>query len=50
MVFQQIDFIDVQIAPIGACQKSWFKRFHALRQGTFQIQGADHPVFSGAQW
>ena len=49
MVFQQIDLVDVQKAPVGLRQQAGRKFLHALRQGFFQIERADHAVFGCAQ-
>ena len=49
MVFQQIDFIDIQIAAVGPGQQAWLKGLDALGQSALQVQRADHAVFSGAQ-
>ena len=49
MVFQQIDLVDVQKPPVGLRQQAGGKFLHALRQGFFQIERADHAVFGCAQ-
>ena len=42
MVFEQIDFINIEKAAISARQQTGLEGFDALREGTLQIEGADH--------
>jgi hypothetical protein len=49
VVVEQVDLVDVQKAPVRLGQQAGGERLHALRQGFFQIQRADHAVFGRAQ-
>ena len=49
VVFEQVDLVDVQKAPVRLGQQSRRKRFDALRQGLLQVERTDHPVFGRAQ-
>ena len=49
MVFQQIDFVDIQKATVRARQQPGLKGFDTLGQRTFQIKRTDDPVFGSTQ-
>ena len=49
MVFQQVHFVNVQIAAISLGEQAGLKHLFAVNQGAFNVQGAQHPVFGGPQ-
>ncbi|GEM_PF-4152278 len=48
MVIEQVDFIDLEDAAVGGGQKSRLNAFLTLADGVFQVHGAHHSVFGGA--
>ena len=49
VVFQQVDFIDVQKSSIGPRQQARLKGFDPLGQSALQVKRADHAIFSCTQ-
>jgi hypothetical protein len=49
MIFEKIDFIDVEEPAIGAGQKTRLESLHAFHQSAFYIERAAHAVFGRAQ-
>jgi len=49
VVFQQVDFVDVEKAAVRACQQAGLEGLHACAQRTFEVECADHAVFGGAE-
>ena len=49
-VRQQVDLIDIQHATVGLGQHPRGKLRLALPQRGIQVEGADQPLFTGAQW
>lgn len=47
VVVEQVDFVDVEQAAVGACQHAWLKMALAFLDGAFDIEGADDAVFGG---
>ncbi|MCY1181400.1 hypothetical protein D9M73_219010 [compost metagenome] len=49
-VGQQVDLIDIQHTAVGLGQHARGKLRLALPQRGIQVEGADQPLFTGAQW
>ena len=49
MVFNQVDFIDVQKAAVGTRQQAGLEGLDTLRLRTLQVRRAHHAVLGGAQ-
>ena len=49
MILEQIDFVDIEKAAIGARQQPGLERLDALRQRAFQIERADDAVLGRAE-
>ena len=49
MVFEQVDFVDIEKTAIGLGEQAGFKALFARGQCTFEIEAADDAVFGGAQ-
>ena len=49
MVFEQVDFVDIEKTAIGLGEQAGFKALFARGQCTFEIEAADNAIFRGAQ-
>ncbi len=47
VIVEQVDFVDVEQAAVGACQHAWLKMALAFLDGAFDIERADDAVFGG---
>ncbi len=49
MVVEQVHFVDIEKAAIGAGEQARLEALLALGEGAFEIQRADHTVFGRAE-
>ena len=49
MVFEEVDFVDVEEAAVGAGEEAGLEGFFAAGEGALEVEGADDAVFGGAE-
>jgi hypothetical protein len=50
VIIEQIHFVDVEEAAIGARQQSGFERLHSLNQRALDIERPAHPILRCSKW
>jgi hypothetical protein len=49
MVFEEIDLVDIEVAAMRAGEEAGLVGFFTAREGAFQVECADDPIFGGAE-
>jgi hypothetical protein len=50
MIVEQINFVDVEEAAIGAGQQSGLECLHSFNERALDVQGSAHPIFGCPKW